>query len=102
VRNLANAAGISVMESLFVRNTQVVHARLTERLTPDNPLARPMLGSAQGIAALDGQVSRQASMVSYVDVFHFMFLITVPFIPLVLLMRKPRDQIVALETASLE
>ena len=93
VRNLGNAAGISIMEAVFVRNTQVVHARLTEGLTVYNPLARPSLGSQASMAALDGQVTRQASMVSYVDVFHLMFLATLAAIPLVLLLRKPKDRI---------
>jgi MFS transporter, DHA2 family, multidrug resistance protein len=93
VRNLGNAAGISVMEALFVRNTQVVHARLTETLTPDNPMARPGLASQTAMAAMDGEVTRQASMVSYIDVFHLMFLATLAAIPLVLLLRKPADRI---------
>jgi MFS transporter, DHA2 family, multidrug resistance protein len=98
IRNLGNAAGISIMEAVFVRNTQVVHARLTEPLTPDNPMARPGLTSQTAMAAMDGEVTRQASMVSYVDVFHLMFLATLAAIPLVLLLRKPADQIPAAES----
>jgi DHA2 family multidrug resistance protein len=97
VRNLGNAAGISVMEALVVRNTQVVHARLTAALTPDNPMAAPSLTSTTGIATLDAAVNRQASMVSYIDAFHLMFLTTLVAIPLVLLLRKPHDQILPQE-----
>jgi DHA2 family multidrug resistance protein len=97
VRNLGNAAGISIMEALVVRNTQVVHARLTAGLTPDNPMAAPSLTSMTGMLTLDGEVNRQAAMVSYIDVFHLMFLTTLAAIPLVLLLRKPRDQIVTSE-----
>jgi DHA2 family multidrug resistance protein len=93
MRNLGNAAGISIMEAVFVRNTQVVHARLTETLTPDNPLARPGLASQGAMAAMDGEVTRQASMVSYIDVFHLMFLATLAAIPLVLLLRKPANRV---------
>ena len=93
IRNLGNAAGISIMEAVFVRNTQVVHARLTETLTPDNPMARPLLASQASMAGLNAEVTRQASMVSYIDVFHVMFLATLAAIPLVLLLRKPKDQI---------
>jgi len=93
VRNMGNAAGISIMEAVFVRNTQVVHARLTEGLTPENPLARAGLASQGSMAAMNAEVTRQASMVSYVDVFHLMFLATLATIPLVLLLRKPTDQI---------
>jgi DHA2 family multidrug resistance protein len=78
---------------MLVKQTQVVHGRLTEPLTPDNPMAAPMLNGQANMAALNGEVTRQASMVAYVDVFHVMFLTTLAAIPLVLLLRKPADQI---------
>jgi MFS transporter, DHA2 family, multidrug resistance protein len=93
VRNLGNAAGISIMQAVFVQNSSIVHARLTEGLTPDNPMAAPMLTGQANMEALNGQVTQQASMVAYIDVFHVMFLATLCAIPLVLLLRKPADQI---------
>jgi len=81
------------MQALFVQNSSIVHARLTEGLTPDNPMAAPMLNSQANVEALNGQVTQQASMVAYIDVFHVMFLATLCAIPLVLLLRKPGDQI---------
>jgi DHA2 family multidrug resistance protein len=105
VRNLGNSAGISIMEAIFIANTQVVHARLVERIAVDNPLARaPYLAPAfslsapTGLAALNGEVTRQASMVAYIDVFHLMFLLTIVLAPLVLLLRpaKGRDEEVVL------
>jgi DHA2 family multidrug resistance protein len=100
VRNLGNSAGISIMQALFTRNVQVVHSRLAEAVRPDNPLAKPPylaapfnLDTPIGLAALNGEVNRQASMVSYIDVFHLMFLTTLVMIPLVLLLKKPGDQL---------
>ena len=94
MRNLGNSAGISVMQTLFSRNVQVVHARLIERLTPGSPFIQPPnlppgmnLNTASGLGALNGEVTRQASMVAYIDVFHLMFLATLAVIPTVLLMR---------------
>jgi DHA2 family multidrug resistance protein len=52
-----------------------------------------MLNGHANMAALNGQVTQQASMVAYIDVFHVMFLTTLAAIPLVLLLRKPSDQI---------
>jgi MFS transporter, DHA2 family, multidrug resistance protein len=95
VRNLGNSAGISIMEATFVSNTQVVHARLAGGISPENPNAVAALGGASAMsspvtmAGLNGQVTAQASMVSYIDVFHLMFLTTLAAIPLVLLLRKP-------------
>jgi DHA2 family multidrug resistance protein len=102
LRNVGNSAGISMMQTLFTRTVQVVHSRLVEPLTPGNPnvgsAAAPALTfpapfsltNPAGAAALDGEVTRQASMVAYVDVYHLMFVTTLILIPLVLLMRPGR------------
>ncbi|MBV9509969.1 MAG: DHA2 family efflux MFS transporter permease subunit [Caulobacteraceae bacterium] len=94
LRNLGNSAGISVLQAMYTTNVQVVHARLTEALNPLNPAARSpylaapySLTNPAGAAALNGEVTRQASMVSYVDVFHMMFLTTVAMIPFIMLLR---------------
>jgi DHA2 family multidrug resistance protein len=95
VRNLGNAAGISIMQAVLVTNIQTVHSRLGESVNPGNPLAARALGSSTGapsmanMAALNGQVSQQASMVAYVDVFHLMLYTTLLAIPLVFFLRKP-------------
>jgi DHA2 family multidrug resistance protein len=100
VRSLGNSAGISIMQAMYTRNVEVVHSRLVEPLRPDNPFARApylpgpfSLTDPRGLAALNGAVNRQASMVAYIDVFHVMALATLAMIPLVLLLRKPTDQI---------
>jgi DHA2 family multidrug resistance protein len=95
IRNLGNSAGISIMQTLIITNSQVVHARLTERLTPDNPVVRApylaapySLTNPTGLRMLDGEINRQSAMVAYVDIFHLMFLITVILSPLILLLRS--------------
>jgi DHA2 family multidrug resistance protein len=97
-RSLGNSAGISIMQTLFTSNSQIVHAQLVEKLTPDNPILRmpgvPFdLAAPGGLAALEGEVGRQAAMVAYIDVFHLMFITTLVVAPLVFLLRKPNDQI---------
>jgi DHA2 family multidrug resistance protein len=42
------------------------------------------------MAALNHEVTRQASMVAYIDDFKLMMLISLASIPLVLLLRRPR------------
>jgi DHA2 family multidrug resistance protein len=83
----------------------VVHSRLVEGLTPDNPMVRPpylaapfSLTSRVGMAALNGEVTRQAAMIAYIDVYHMMFLTTAVLVPLVLLMRPGRHNAPAEET----
>ncbi|TIO02392.1 MAG: multidrug efflux MFS transporter, partial [Mesorhizobium sp.] len=45
--------------------------------------------TAAGRAALDGLVTLQATIISYVDDFELMMLLSLAAIPLVLLLRKP-------------
>ena len=102
MRNLGGSIGISVFEALLTQNTQIVHSRLIEHLRPDNPLARApfllapySLTSPSGIAALNAEVTRQAAMVAYIDVYTFMMVIVAVTIPLLLLVRPPRRTRVA-------
>jgi DHA2 family multidrug resistance protein len=105
LRNVGNSAGISLMQTLYTRTVQVVHSRLVEGLTPDNPMARApylaapfSLSNRVGMAALNGEVTRQAAMIAYIDVYHMMFLTTAVLVPLVLLMRPGRHNAPAEET----
>jgi DHA2 family multidrug resistance protein len=97
-RNLGQSVGISVVQVLIVRNADAVHARLVEAVRTDNPLMRPpylhapfSLGSSVGLAAFNGEITRQAGMVAYVDVFHAMIYATALLVPLTFLLRKPAD-----------
>jgi hypothetical protein len=81
----------------LVQNTRIVHSRLIEHLRPDNPLAqapslvRPLsLSDPVGVAALNAEVTRQATMVAYVNDFALMMMIVILLIPLLLLVRRPR------------
>jgi MFS transporter, DHA2 family, multidrug resistance protein len=93
MRNLGGSFGISIFEAILAQNTQVVHSRLVEGLRPDNPLTRiphvlPFsLATPSGVAALNHEVTRQAGMVSYIDVYSLMMLIVIATIPLLLLVR---------------
>jgi MFS transporter, DHA2 family, multidrug resistance protein len=97
MRNLGGSIGISVFETLLLQNTQIVHSRLVEHLRPDNPLAHaPFLAAPfsltnpSGIAALNAEVTRQAAMVAYIDVYTFMMIIVIVTIPLLLVVRPPQ------------
>jgi DHA2 family multidrug resistance protein len=55
-----------------------------------------MLGSATDrvMAMINAEVSRQAAMVAYIDVFHLMMLITLASLPIAFLLRKtPRSMV---------
>jgi DHA2 family multidrug resistance protein len=96
MRNLGGSIGISVMVAALAENTQIVHARLVEPLRPDNPLMHApflpapfSLTTPSGLAALNNEVTRQASMIAYVDDFRLMMLVALLALPLLLLLKAP-------------
>jgi DHA2 family multidrug resistance protein len=94
IRNIGSSMGISIMEAMFIRNSAVVHARLAEPIRPDNPILQASRGMSslatpEGLAGMVGEVSRQAAMVAYVDVFRLMCVVTLFLAPLVLVVRPP-------------
>jgi DHA2 family multidrug resistance protein len=100
VRSLGNAAGISIIQAVYTTNAALSRSRMVERLTPDNPLMRQGQAAAMfnlntpgGVAMMEREVGRQSAMVAYVHVFQMMFVATLVIAPMVLLLRKPTDQI---------
>jgi DHA2 family multidrug resistance protein len=97
VRNLGSSVGISIMNALVVANTQTVHASLAGNLVASDAVVRAELprmldpATTAGITSLNGEITRQASMVAYVDDFRLMFIITIACMPMLLLMRRPRQ-----------
>jgi MFS transporter, DHA2 family, multidrug resistance protein len=96
VRNIGSSIGISLVQTMLVRNTVIAHASLTERLTYSNPAwHNPAVAQAYdlstlgGAAFLDGSVTQQAAMMAYIDDFWLMLFLTVAVIPLLLLIRPP-------------
>jgi MFS transporter, DHA2 family, multidrug resistance protein len=90
-RNLGSSIGISIVETLLVRNTQVAHASLGEHVTAFSPVVRAQMGGApgmHGLAALNGLVTEQANMIAYNDNFKLMLWVSLAAVPLVLLLRK--------------
>jgi DHA2 family multidrug resistance protein len=97
MRNVGGSIGISAVETFLTRNVQVNHADLAERITPFNrALHFPILDkywnlhSAAGLASLDHEITRQASMLAYIDDFKLMEFVTLVALPLVILLRKPK------------
>jgi DHA2 family multidrug resistance protein len=98
MRNIGSSIGISLVIFLLTRNTQLVHAELAGHVTPFNdPLA---VATTVGRAALNAEVTKQATVVAYADDFKLMMIVALVALPLVFLMKKtqPRPG----ETAVLE
>ncbi len=94
-RNIGSAIGISVLQFMTIRNADTVHSRLVEGARPDNPALIAAMPDADftalgTLARLNAEITRQASMVSYVDAFYALFVVTLIVTPLILLMRPSR------------
>jgi DHA2 family multidrug resistance protein len=91
-RNIGASIGISIVETLLTRNTEVAHATLAEHISIYNPLATGAanLSSPLSLATLEAEVTRQAAMIAYVDDFRFMMLLTLATMPLILLIKPLR------------
>ncbi|HEX5184392.1 MAG TPA: DHA2 family efflux MFS transporter permease subunit [Allosphingosinicella sp.] len=95
IRNIGAAIGISVLQAMTIRNADTVHSRLVEAVRPDNPVMAWRLPNFDFldpamVARINGEISRQAAMVSYVDAFWGLFLVTMIIAPMVLFMRTAR------------
>jgi DHA2 family multidrug resistance protein len=96
VRNIGSSIGISLVQTLLVRNTVIAHAALAERVTGASPAwNNPAMAGAYdtstagGAAFLDGMVTQQAAMIAYIDDFWLMLFLTLAVTPLLLLIRPP-------------
>ena len=94
VRNLGSSIGISIVTVVLARNVQINHAELAAGMTPFNqnlieasPAAAA--GDPTALMQIDGLVNIQALMISYVNDFKLMMIVTLCAIPLVLLLSKP-------------
>ena len=94
-RNIGSSVGISIVSALLVENIQVNHADIAAYVTPtnrafDNPTIahfwNPLTGS--GRAALDAQITSQATFIAYIDDFKFMMILAIAAMPLVLLLKR--------------
>jgi DHA2 family multidrug resistance protein len=99
MRMLGGSVGISILEANLTQNTQIVHSRLVEGLRPDNPLIQShmmpptfSLTHPAGVAALNAEVTRQATMIGYIDDFMLMLCVILASIPLLLLVRGARKR----------
>jgi DHA2 family multidrug resistance protein len=98
-RNVGSSVGISVVSYLLVRNGQINHAIIGSHVTAVNPGFRSSViahawspWTAAGRAALDQVIQNQASIISYIDDFKLMMILSLCAIPLVLLLRRAASE----------
>jgi DHA2 family multidrug resistance protein len=97
MRNIGSSVGISIVMTLLSRNTQINHAEIASRLTPYGDNAQQMAqmigqNATTGLAALNGEVTRQASGIAFLNDFWLMMVMTAAAIPLLLLLKPVKSR----------
>jgi DHA2 family multidrug resistance protein len=99
-RNIGSAVGISITGALLQSNTQINHEIIGDVVTPFNRMLQSgMVGHlwnpdlAAGAAALDAEITRQATIIAYSDDFKLMLVTTLFVMPLILLLRPSKTAI---------
>ena len=92
IRNLASGISISAAFTLFARDSQFFHSLLVEQITPTRVLrgwpALLPLDSVQGAWVLNMEITRQAAMQSYINLFAAMEWLSIGIVAFLILTRK--------------
>jgi DHA2 family multidrug resistance protein len=94
-RNVGSSIGISIVSYLLIRNVQINHEVIATHVTAVNRGFMDLAirdawspWTAGGRAALDEVIQTQASIISYIDDFKLLMLLSIAVIPLVFLLRR--------------
>ena len=96
VRNVGSSIGVSVASFLLAQNTQIAHAALAAQITPFNRMLQSggaylywNTATSAGLGALNDAITRQASIIAYMDDFKLMLIVSLPAVLMLFLMRWP-------------
>jgi DHA2 family multidrug resistance protein len=99
MRNMGSSIGISMVQILLTQNTQIMHASLSEKITPFNTAAQPALQAehidlttTSGLALLNNEITRQAAMIAYINDYKLIMILTIGLIPLLLFLKKAQQK----------
>ncbi len=98
LRNIGSSIHISLSIALVIHTTRVNYAIMTERVTPFNRNFQiPSVvdswdtETVQGLSAISSEITRQATMIGYLNSFAFFALTAAIAMPLMLLLRKKKS-----------
>ena len=107
MRNIGSSIGISVVMTYLAERTQINHAAFAGYINPFSLALKHAteadaytLTTMPGLAALNGEVTRQAATLAYLQDFRLMMFITLAALPLIILLRAPARQAIATEVAA--
>jgi DHA2 family multidrug resistance protein len=104
LRNLRGSFGVAIITTMLARREQFHQAHLMEYITLFDHAFRsglpqvsgvlhdrgysPLLLNQASLKAIETEIARQASMLSFNDAFHILSIMIASILPLILLMRK--------------
>lgn len=105
IRNVGGALGIAAATTLLARFNQVHYAELGQYITAFGPAAMgtlsalagnftvqggdPVAAQQQAMAAMSGMVTREAALLSFLQIFRILAVACLAMLPLVYIVRKP-------------
>lgn len=96
-RSVGASAGISLVITMLARNSAASHEDLIAHMTPytldldSRIFTLPGDAMMSALAGLNAEVTRQAMMIAFLDDYHMMMIMVLCMIPLVFLIRPPRN-----------
>ncbi|MCC7417888.1 MAG: DHA2 family efflux MFS transporter permease subunit [Acidobacteria bacterium] len=106
MRNIGGSVGIATTNTMLARDSQATAVVLGANVTSYDHAAQAMLermrdafmaagadpatAAQRAYAAMAAMVQRQAAMIAFVSIFHLLAALFIVFVPLVLLMKRPR------------
>jgi DHA2 family multidrug resistance protein len=106
MRQLGGSFGIAVISTLMTYRVSVHASTLSAYITADNPVVQQRLqqagpnGQQRVYASFMGSIMKQATLLSYMDVFLYVGIMFLVFVPLVLLFVKRGKNKVSLADAA--
>ena len=105
-RNLGGSVGISTAQAMLLQREQFHQSRIVESLNPLDPnyveglkqIGATLGGAGTGdpdqsqLAALYQMATKQAAMLSYIDVFHILAIVMILMVPLSILLKPARGE----------
>jgi DHA2 family multidrug resistance protein len=95
-RSIGSSVGISLVVAFLARSSAESHANLVGHVTPYSLWVDPALFALPGdavptaLALLNAEVTRQATMIAFLNDYYFMMFVSAAAIPLTLLLKKVR------------
>jgi MFS transporter, DHA2 family, multidrug resistance protein len=95
-RNIGSSIGISIVDSLLTRNSQVLHENIAAAVTPFDRNMQPAImrfwnpETRSGAAALDSIIQQQAAIIAYNDDYKILMLAMLSSLPLLFMFTHSR------------